>query len=289
LRAAASPVDGVTDAFVVGDIGPTTDWASALRGVDAVIHAAGRAHLLAGGARQASAYYQTNTLGTRCLVSAAARAGVQRFIYLSSVKVNGEATDARPFSAQDVPQPRDAYAISKWQGEQQALEAARPSPMQLVVVRLPLVYGPGVRANFLRLLRWVDRGWPLPLGAVHNARSLVSLWNLSDLLLRLLEHRAAAGTWMVSDGADLSTPQLLREMGHALGKPVRLLTVPLPLLRAAARLSGRAPEVARLCGSLTVDVAATCAALDWKPPISVQESLTRTAAWYRSGHVSGQA
>jgi len=229
----------------------------------------------------AELYIDTNARGTERLAAASAAAGVRRLVLLSSVKVNGESTGERAFRPDDRPQPEDAYARSKWLAESGLKDVSSSTGMEAVIVRPPLVYGPGVRANFLRLIRWVEAGWPLPLGAVHNRRSLVSVWNLCDLLVRALEHpRAAGGTFMVSDGEDLSTPDLIRRIGAAMGKRVVLPPVPVSMLSIGGRLLGRGAEVERLCGSLAVDISSTRERLDWTPPVTVDESIARTVRWY---------
>jgi nucleoside-diphosphate-sugar epimerase len=280
-RSAGMAPDGTAEVAVVGDLSPRIDWREALAGIDTVIHAAARVHHLDDRAGD-EPYLEVNARGTQCLAQAAVHAGVGRFIYLSSVKVNGEGRSDRPYSASDEPQPHDAYARSKWQGERSLHEAAAASTMQAVVVRAPLVYGPGVKGNFLRLLRWVRDGRPLPLGGIDNRRSLVSVWNLCDLLRLLAEHPSAPGTWMVSDGEDLSTPELVRRMASAMGRQARLFPLPGALLATAARLGGRGGDFGRLSGSLTVDIAATRRGLGWSPPLSVTEGIARTVAWYRA-------
>ena len=272
---------GVSEAVIVGDIGAGTNWKAALVNIDAVIHLAGRAHVFESGAANSDAFMEVNALGTKALATACAAAQVRRFVYLSTVKVNGEETHARPFGPTDDPSPQDAYGVSKLQGEKYLMAAAEQSKMDVVIVRPPLVYGPGVRANFAQMMRWVHRGWPLPLGAVKNARSLVSIWNLTDLLLRVLEHPQAAGrTFMASDGVDLSTPELLRLIGRSLGSPARVFRIPVSTLHLAARVIGAAPQISKLCGSLQVDIAATRQLLEWTPPLSMEESMARTAAAY---------
>jgi nucleoside-diphosphate-sugar epimerase len=284
-RSAGAAPDGAAEVAVVGEISRRTGWGEALAGVDTVIHAAARVHHLDDRAGD-EPYLEINARGTLCLAQAAARAGVGRFIYLSSVKVNGEGRSDRSYSACDEPQPHDAYARSKWQGERSLREVAEASTMQGVVVRAPLVYGPGVKGNFLRLLRWVREGRPLPLGGIDNRRSLVSVWNLCDLLRLLAEHPAAPGTWMVSDGEDLSTPELVRRMATAMGRRARLFPLPGALLATAARLAGRGSDFGRLSGSLTVDLAATRGTLKWSPPLSVTEGIGRTVAWFAANEHS---
>ncbi|MGB6606111.1 MAG: NAD-dependent epimerase/dehydratase family protein [Steroidobacteraceae bacterium] len=273
----------IAETVVTSDIGAATDWGAALRGVDLVVHAAARVHVLRPEASAEGLYMETNARGTERLAQAAVAAGVRRFVYLSSIKVNGEDSAQRAYRADDVPDPRDAYARSKLEGERLLRQAAAASTMEAVIVRPPLVYGTGVRANFLRLMRWVDRRWPLPFASIHNQRSLLSVWNLSDLIATLLvSHRPASGVWLVSDGEDLATAELLRRLGHALGRPVHLLPIPAALLRACGTLSGRGAELRRLCGSLTVSTEATRAAFSWSAPLGVDAGLARTAAWYRA-------
>jgi nucleoside-diphosphate-sugar epimerase len=280
LRTARPPPLGAAQTVVTGDIGAATEWDRALEGVELIVHAAARTHVLRDSSAAAQQYAEINTRGTERLALAAVRAGVRRFVYLSSIKVNGEATTQRPYRCDDAPSPQDDYGRSKLQAEV-ALAAAAGTTMQAAIVRPPLVYGPGVQANFLRLMQWVDRRRPLPFGAVHNARSLVSVFTLNDLLLKLLEHPGSvSGVWLVADGEDLATPDLIRRLGRALGREVRLPRVPRGLLLQCGRLWGRGAEVARLCNSLQIDDAPTRRALDWLAPLSVNEALERTAAWY---------
>jgi nucleoside-diphosphate-sugar epimerase len=281
LRVARPVPDCIAESAVSGELGSSTDWRSALEGVELVVHAAALTHLGRESRADGERYAEINARGTGRLAQAAAAAGVRRFVFLSSIKVNGEEC-AQPYRADDAPLPRDGYARSKLEGERLLREAAAASGMEAVIVRPPLVYGPGVRANFLRLMRWIDRGWPLPFGALSNRRSLVNVWNLSDLIATLLAYpRAAGGVWLVSDGEDLSTAELARRIGAALQREVRLPPVPVAMLRICGALAGRRAEMARLCGSLTVDTAAT-RALPWSAPVAMAEALARTAAWYRA-------
>ena len=272
------------ETVVVGHIDANTDWRAALTGVKTVIHLAARTHVLADPvADPLAAFREVNTQGTRRLASQAAAAGVQRFVYLSSIKVNGESTDVRPFTAHDVPAPVDPYGVSKLEAEHAVSEAARGSGMQIVVLRPPLVYGPGVRANFLRLLKLVDLGVPLPLGAVRNRRSLISVWNLCDLIRKCVASDAAIGqTFLASDGDDLSTPDLVRRIAAAMDKSPRLFSVPPSMLRAAAIILRQESEYARLCSSLVVDIEHTRRTLSWSPPMTVDQALARTVNWYLS-------
>lgn len=279
----------VSETVVIGDIGATTEWKAALSGVDSVVHLAARVHVLHDSHYSSSLYVETNARGTHRLANAAADAGVSRFVYLSSVKVNGEETADRAHASSDNPCPQDDYGASKLLAEKSLMEVVARTGMQVAIVRPPIVYGAGVRANFLRLMQWVDRQWPIPLGAVQNRRSLVSVWNLCDLLVNLLQNPVAPGRiWMVSDGEDLSTSDLVRRIGHAMGRRVRLLPVPISILRLCGGLIGRKREIARLCDSLRVDMAPTRLELRWSPPMTVDEALIRTVAWYvTEGRVRG--
>lgn len=280
LRSERPVPAAIAEKVVTGDLAAATGLAAALEGVEAVIHAAARTHMLRDSPASAQRYLQVNTHATTRLAQAAAQAGVRRFIYLSSVKVNGEGSP-RAYTADDEPHPQDAYGISKWLGEKGLWEAAAPTDMEAAIVRSPLVYGPGVGANFLRLMRWVDAGWPLPFASIRNQRSLVSVWNLCDLLRRLLVHPAAPGrVWMVSDGEDLSTPQLIGQLATIMGRRVRLVPLPISALRAAATLMGAGAQIDRLCGSLRVEITQTRRALEWTPPVPLGEGLARTVAWY---------
>ena len=262
-----------------------TDWTQALQGASTVVHLAARVHqVFDSGADSLHAFRETNLELTVKLARSAQQMGVKRFIFVSTVKVLGEETaPGRPFRADDPAQPQDAYASSK-HGAEQALQALTAgSAMELVIVRPPLVYGPGVRANFASLVRAVARGLPLPLGSVHNQRSLVGIDNLVDLLLLCTHHPRAAGqTLLVSDGHDVSTAALVRQIAAALGRPARLLPVPLPWLRFAGRLTGRGAAIQRLCSSLQVDITATRQQLGWTPPVSVAEGLRRAVAGHKA-------
>jgi len=263
---------------IVGDINANTSWSSALADADSVIHCAARAHVMRENAvRALDAYRMVNVDGTRRLAEQAAAAGVRRLVYLSSIKVNGEQTAPwAPFSSSDVPAPEDAYGISKWEAEQALWEISARTGLEVVVVRPPLVYGPGVKGNLARLLRLVHSGAPLPLGSVQNRRSLIGLDNLVDLLVRCVDHPAAAGnTFLASDGEDLSTPDLLRHMAAVMGRSARLLPVPVPLLRLAGSALGKRAEIDRLVGSLQIDSSHTRQVLGWTPRVSVQAGIRR--------------
>jgi nucleoside-diphosphate-sugar epimerase len=224
-------------------------------------------------------FRKVNVEGTLNLARQAAAAGVKRFIFISSIKVNGEATlPGKSFSAEDVPVPVDAYGVSKLEAEQGLYELAESTGMEVVIIRPVLVYGPGVKANFLSMMRWLSRGIPLPLGAIHNRRSLVALGNLISLIVLCIDHpRAANQTFLVSDGEDVSTTDLLRKLACALGKPARLLPVPGWLLQGIAALLGRRSLSQRLFGSLQVDISKNQALLGWTPPVGLDQGLRLTA------------
>lgn len=273
--------DHLGPVVTVGDLSAATDWSGALLGVDVVVHAAARVHVMRDTATDPlKAFRAVNVEGTMNLARQAAVAGVKRFVFLSSVKVNGEYTlPSLPFSEADKPDPQDGYGQSKHEAEQGLREIAAATGMAVVIIRPPLVYGPGVKANFAALMRAVQRGWLLPLGAVHNQRSLVALDNLVDLIVTCIDHPAAVNqTFLVSDAEDLSTADLVRRMGLALGKPARLLAVPAPLMIWAASLLGKRGVAQRLCGSLQVDISKARKLLGWAPPVSVDEGLRRVVA-----------
>jgi UDP-glucose 4-epimerase len=266
--------------FVVGDLLPDTDWSAPLSGVQQVVHAAARVHVMADkSADPLAEFRRVNVDGTLNLARQAAVAAVKRFVFVSSVKVNGEATQLdQPFEADAVPAPMDAYGVSKMEAEQGLREIAAQTGMEVVIIRPPLVYGPGVKANFASMMRWLQCGVPLPLGAIHNQRSLVSLGNLVDLILTCLAHPAAANQiFMVSDGEDVSTTELLRRMGQAMDHPARLLPVPESWLKLAAGLVGRPDIAQRLCGSLQVDISKARQLLAWTPPFTLAEGLAQAA------------
>jgi nucleoside-diphosphate-sugar epimerase len=283
LRIEQSVPAWIPEKAIIGDIGTNTDWTEALHEVSVVVHLAARAHVIHDSHANSSLYFGVNAQGTERLADASARAGVRRFVYMSSIKVNGEATADRAYTAFDEARPQDDYGKSKWLAEKYVAEIAASTGMAAVIVRPPLIYGPGVRANFLRLMRIVDMDWPLPLGAIENRRSLVSIWNLCDFVMHVMKHPIAPNrTWMVSDGVDLSTPELVRRIGHAMGRRVRLLPIPVNLLKLIGVLAGQKAAVARLCGSLTVNIADTRRELGWSPPVTVDEAIARTVNWYLS-------
>lgn len=264
----------------------TMDWSSALWNVQCVIHAAARVHVMRDQASDPlKEFRKVNVEGTLELARQAAEAGVRRFIFISSIKVNGECTElGRAYTADDVPAPIDPYGISKLEAEQGLFALAVKTGMEVVIIRPVLVYGPGVKANFRNMMSWLDRGIPLPLGAIHNKRSLVALDNLVDLIVTCIDHPAAANqVFLASDGEDLSTVELLMRLGGALGKPARLLPVPAAWLKGVACLLGRRGIAMRLCGSLVVDIEKTRRLLDWTPPVRVSDALNKTARHFLEG------
>ncbi|UCP00023.1 SDR family oxidoreductase [Metapseudomonas lalkuanensis] len=284
FRALPERVPENLDARLLGGIGPDTDWSESLHGVATVVHSAARVHVMDDQeADPLSAFRHVNTEGTVRLARQAVEAGVRRFVFISSIKVNGEFTrQGIPFTADDVAAPTDPYGVSKLEAEQALRALAEVSGMEVVIIRPTLVYGPGVKANFLSMLRWLDKGVPLPLASIDNRRSLVALDNLVDLILTCMEHPAAANqTFLVSDGEDLSTSGLLRRMGQALGRPARLLPMPTWALEAAATLLGKRSISMRLCASLQVDISKTRRILGWNPPVSVDEALVKVARYFK--------
>lgn len=284
VRHPTAKVASDVELCVTGDLSADTQWTAALDGVDVVIHLAARVHMLRDYSTDPlSAYRRTNVEGTLALAQQAVKAGVRRFIYLSSIKVHGEETTLSPFRCDGLPVPIDNYGISKLEAEQGLQRLALATGMEVVIIRPPLVYGPGVKANFQTMLRWIRAGVPLPLAAVDNRRSLVAVENLVDLIATCVEHPAAANQiLLVTDGDDMSTPELLRRVGSALNKPARLFAVPVPLLKAAATMLGRNAMAHRLCSSLQVDSTPTRELLGWQPPVSVDHALRETAVDFLS-------
>ena len=270
------------DAAVVGEVGPATAWRDALVGVDAVVHLASRVHVM----RETEpdplrAFRSVNTKGSIALAHAAATAGVKRFIYLSTVKVIGERTESKPFSDASILQPTDPYAISKQEAEAALFRIESETGMGVTVLRPPLVYGAGVKGNFLRLLNWVRAGYPLPLGAIHNQRSLLYLGNLVDAIVTLLARPVEPGrAYVLRDGADVSTPELIRRLAQQMDVPARLLPIPAWGLHLAGRISGRVEAVRRLTDSLAVDDARFRHETGWAPRYTLDQGLSETVHWY---------
>ncbi len=275
-------IEGVRQ-IQIASIDGDTDWSAALQGIDVVIHLAARVHVLNDTAADPlAAFRKTNVDGTVNLAKQAKQAGVMRFVFLSSIKVNGEVTESgKPFTPEDSPNPSDAYGQSKLEAEQALLAFSANQAMSVVIIRPPLVYGPGVKANFLALIRILNQRMPLPFAAVHNRRSLVALDNLVDLITACCWHPAAANQiFLVSDGDDLSTTRLLREISHALAKPALLLAVPTKWLLLIAKLLGKQAVLSRLCGNLQVDISKTRQLLAWQPPFSVGQGIQKTVQHY---------
>lgn len=265
--------------IVVGNINGATNWTEALSGVDVVIHLAARVHVMHEvEADPLTEFRQVNVQGTLNLASQAVKAGVKRFIFVSSIKVNGEQTPfGQPFTALDTPNPQDAYGISKYEAEQALLALAKETGLEVVIIRPPLIYGAGVKANFASMMRAVQRGIPLPFGAIDNKRSLVYVGNLVSLMIKCIDHPAAVNrVFLVSDDHDVSTTELLQACAVALGVKPKLIPVPQKLIEMAATLIGKKALAQRLCGNLQVDIKHTRRLLGWEPPYAVADGLKAT-------------
>jgi UDP-glucose 4-epimerase len=287
VRHPADALPGTVRQIVIGDLLPDTNWSQAVSSIDTVIHLAARVSVMQDTAADPlTAFRDTNTAATLNLARQAAAAGVRRFIYISTIKVNGETTaPGKPFTPDDNYIPTDPYGLSKYEAEQGLRGLAAQTGMAVVIIRPPLVYGPGVKANFLSMMSWLQKGIPLPLGAICNQRSLVALDNLVDLVAACINHPAAANQiFLVSDGEDLSTTALLQRLGAALGKSARLLPVPQGLLIAGFTLLGKRAIAQRLCDSLQIDITKTRSLLGWAPPVNVDEALRKTAVAYLEKH-----
>lgn len=279
-QAPANPVTGAKY-LLSGDLTSQTQWQPELAGIYVLVHTAARAHMLNDRATDPLAEFRrVNVDGTLNLARQAVAAGVKRFVFVSSVGVNGvQSAPGKAFSEADQPIPHNAYALSKWEAEQGLLRIAEETKLEVVIIRPPLVYGCSAPGNFGSLMRAVKHGWPLPLGALHNQRSLVALDNLVDFIATCTSHPQAANqTFLVSDGQDLSTTELVRGMARAAGVPTRLLPVPVWALQAGATLLGKGDAVQRLCGNLQVDISKARQLLGWVPPVSVDEGLRRASA-----------
>jgi len=269
------------DVIPIEEITPRTDWSKILFGVHTVVHLAAQAHVINGLSEDSlAAYRYVNTAGTERLAQTASASGVKRFVYLSTVKVNGEGK-AGPYAEKDDPEPIDPYGISKWEAEQILYEISDQTGMEMVVLRPPLVYGPWVKANFLHLLKILDRSIPLPLASINNRRSLIFLGNLLSAIVTCINHPRAAGqTFLVSDGEDVSTPELIRHINSALGRPARLFPFPPVMLKMAGIITGKSVAMDRLLRSLTIDCSKIRRELDWQAPFSMEQGLRETAKWY---------
>jgi nucleoside-diphosphate-sugar epimerase len=288
VRSLNTPIEKV-EVVAVGSIDGKTDWSGALNGVDVVIHLAARVHVMKDTAADPLAeFLKVNLHGTSNLAQQAARAEVKRFVYVSSIKVNGERTaEMQSFTETDEPKPQDPYGVSKWQAEQDLQHIAQETGLEIVVVRPPLVYGPGVKGNFISLMAAINRGIPLPLAGANNIRSLVYVGNLVDALIACATHSAAAGqTYLVSDGADVSTALLVEKIAHAVGRKNRAFYFSPALLRATAAVIGRSEQVDRLFGSLRVSAQKLRNELGWIPPFTLEQGLRATADWYHPKKLS---
>ncbi|MHA3737423.1 UDP-glucose 4-epimerase family protein [Pseudomonas sp. Eth.TT006] len=280
MRSASPDKIAHSESFRISDLTSTTDWHDGLKGASVVVHAAARVHVMQELATDALAEFRkVNVEGTINLARQAAQAKVKRFIFISSIKVNGESTVlGHPFTADDTPAPSDPYGVSKKEAEDLLRQIGSETGMEIVIIRPTLIYGPGVKANFRNMMAWLKKGIPLPFGAIHNKRSLVSLDNLVSLILVCLEHPNAAGeTFLVSDGVDLSTTELLEKTAVALKVKSRLIPIPEQFLTFCAVSLGRRALSQRLCGSLQVDIGKTRSLLEWNPPVSVVDALDKTA------------
>jgi len=284
LLASESPsslIAGV-EPVIVEPLDGSTPWSHALTGINTVIHLAARVHIMDDPSADPLAEFQkVNTEGTSQLAYEAAKAGVKRLVFVSSIKVNGEESPL-PYIESSPAQPTDPYGISKWEAEQTLRHIEAETGLEVVIVRPTLVYGPGVKANFLNMMKIISRGIPLPLASITNGRSLVYVGNLVDALATCAMHPAAAGqTYLISDGEDVSTPELIRRTASALGVPAHLFPVPQSLMCLAGKLTGRNAVINRLMGSLIVDSSNIRRELEWSPPFTMEQGLRETAEWYR--------
>lgn len=265
----------------VGEVNKMTNWVNSLKGVDCVVHCAALTNVV-GKLDTLAAYRAINVDGTRQLAEQAVQAGVKRLVYLSSIKVNGEESPSGlSFNISDALKPESEYGISKWEAEQALRQIAVQTGIEIVIIRPPLVYGPEVKGSFRSILKLLSYGIPLPLGAVENKRSFVNVENLIDLIVRCIQHPAAANrTFLVSDGEDLSTTNLLIRLSNALNKPANLFPCSTALLQIISRLLGQTASTQRLLGNLQVDISETRELLNWNPPVSVDEGFRKTAAWF---------
>ena len=266
------------EAVSIASIDSDTKWNDALTGIDTVVHLAARVHVMDDvSSNPLTEYRKVNVEGTKCLAVAAANAGVKRFIFISSIKVNGEGR-AAAYTEDDEEAPEDSYGVSKWEAEQELHKISDTTGIEVVILRPPLVYGPGVKANFMRLFKIVEHGIPLPLSSIKNRRSFIYLGNLIDAIITCMTNPNAAGkTYLVSDGEDVSTPELIRMIGAVFRRRALLLPVPVCIMRMAGRITGKYDEVERLIGSLTVDISKICKELEWKPPYTMEHGLRETA------------
>ncbi|MEZ8723959.1 UDP-glucose 4-epimerase family protein [Vibrio pomeroyi] len=273
--------------FLVSSIGAETDWSGALGDVDCIVHCAARVHQMNESEQDAlTAYRETNTLGTLNLAKQAAEAGVKRFVFVSSIKVNGEFTEpGAPFQPNLNNIPKDPYGLSKYEAEVALTQLSKETGLQVVIIRPPLVYGPGVKANFLSMMRIIEKGIPLPFGSIHNKRSLVYLDNLSSLILTCCEHPSAPGyTFLASDGQDVSTTKLMQTIALSMNKTPRLLPIPMSWIQWVASVIKKQHIAQRICGSLQVEARLTKDILGWVPPVTFDEGIKNTVEAYLKSH-----
>ena len=268
---------------IIDNINAETDWRDVLDSAEVVVHLAARVHVMNETLADAwKAYRKINVGGTERLARAAAIAKVKLFVFLSSIKVNGEVTQDQPFSSQSAVNPQDPYAVSKWEAEQVLQRISDETGMEVVILRPPLVYGPGVKANYLCLLHWIDRGIPLPLASVDNRRSMIYLGNLVDAMIACIQNPLAVGkTYLISDGEDVSTPDLIRQIANSMHKPDYLWRCPEVILRGVARLAAKSSELDRLLSSLQVDSSKIREDLHWVPPYSLEQGIAATVEWFQ--------
>ncbi|MEZ9503055.1 UDP-glucose 4-epimerase family protein [Vibrio sp. 10N.286.51.B11] len=280
-------IEPLTNSLVIPSIDASTDWSGAFEGVDCVVHCAARVHQMNESEQGAlTAYRDINTLGTLNLAKQAAVAGVKRFVFVSSIKVNGEFSEPNlPFEPNLKNTPQDPYGLSKYEAEVELAKLSKETGLEVVIIRPPLVYGPGVKANFLSMMRLIDKGIPLPFGAIKNQRSLVYLDNLSDLILTCCEHPSAPGyTFLASDDQDVSTTQLMQTIAHAIGKSPRLIPIPMSWIQAGSSVLNRQHIAQRICGNLQVEIGLTKEILGWNPPVSFEQGIKRTVEAYLKSH-----
>lgn len=283
VRNDSNQLDSQVKSVVVDSLSSDNSWELALKNIEVVIHTAARVHVMSDSSKDPlSEYRKVNVDGTLNLARQSASTGVKRFVFISSIKVNGESTPLNnPFTDENIPTPIDFYGVSKFETEQELFQLGTTTGMEIVCIRPVLVYGPGVKANFLSMMKWLYKGVPLPFGSIHNKRSLVALDNLVDLILTCIEHPNAANEmFLVSDGEDLSTTELLNRVSNALGKKTWLFPVNQKVLEFCLGLIGKKNLAQRLCGSLQVDISKTKKLLNWTPPITVDEGLRKTAEYF---------
>jgi nucleoside-diphosphate-sugar epimerase len=273
---------GEIEIVETGSIGPDTNWENAITGIEYIVHLAGRVHVSADSSSDPlTEFRKVNTAGTEKLARSAASSGARRFIFMSTVKVNGEGK-AGSYVEDDVPDPKDPYGISKWEAEKKIIEISRKTGMEVVIIRAPLVYGPGVKANFLKLLKAVDKGIPMPIKAINNRRSMIYLYNLTDLIVKCMTDKKASGkTYLASDGEDVSTAELVKYLSTSLGRDLLLFKFPLSLIKLVGKLTGHSEQIEKLTESLTIDSSLIRKELGWIPPFTLAQGLKETVLWYK--------